>query len=807
MVTIRLMFVLLLVSNASAQAQPFVAHKTILLPAGSTGVNFRWLDVNLDGSLDLLVLTKDTAGKHSFLFYQNNEGDFGLAGTLETGLSMIDYTLLDIDQDGANDIVYTGWHDQDSVTSAYLHKIDFTFEPSAQPFTQQAGSNVWMADLDQDGQPELMLSGVKENVPFFRQYKRVENNWTLLPGSLAIHVIQLNVFDFNRDGINDLLISGTRADASVYTALLILDGERNSIQERPITSVVPKSITLADWNHDGIFDIIMAGIKPDGIAVVSRLESLPSGEFTEVLLETPDFMPRYLFAADFNSDGRVDYYVDGIDEDLTSSGKIVYQEGDAEQLANATITCAEFGDWDYDGDLDLARLEGEAAHELILYQNATASINDFPGPPTDAIGILLFNRVFLFWQQPEDDHTPQASLTYDIILQSTTTNAVTGNFDLVTRMRTQVTHGNNGTNPFAQFRNMNESNYSFYIQAIDNAFHAGPSICSGECTSCLTLEEKFVSLCGNETATLVSDGPAYWFSFQSGFLGQRTSYTVSAQSDTLIAYHNPVNNACARVEVFIVEHKNNDTRKSTSTRYLCEGTQVVLTADPGWKNTTWTSSFNGFISNTPSITRTITQSETVTVVMTDGAGCTIERSTLFTISKPDITLNGEVFTIMRGSSAQLVASGGERYEWQPPQGLSNSTIPNPIASPSLTTAYTVTVTDSIGCTASRNMLVQVESEAFIPNLFTPNQDGKNDFLKIFGLIDPGEFSFIIYNREGNQVYVTNTASDITQSGWDGTVRGKDQPAGVYIWKVQGVYTNGQPVLLNGKDSGSVVLIR
>mgnify|MGYP003578986441 CR=1 FL=1 len=48
--------------------------------------------------------------------------------------------------------------------------------------------------------------------------------------------------------------------------------------------------------------------------------------------------------------------------------------------------------------------------------------------------------------------------------------------------------------------------------------------------------------------------------------------------------------------------------------------------------------------------------------------------------------------------------------------------------------------------------------------------------------------------------------EAVQAGWDGTKNGSEQPPGVYFWKVKGEVPSGQ-LLLNGKDSGSIVLIR
>jgi gliding motility-associated-like protein len=109
--------------------------------------------------------------------------------------------------------------------------------------------------------------------------------------------------------------------------------------------------------------------------------------------------------------------------------------------------------------------------------------------------------------------------------------------------------------------------------------------------------------------------------------------------------------------------------------------------------------------------------------------------------------------------------------------------------------------------STASVLILVEYTAFIPTLFTPNQDGKNDVLKIYGMDNIQGFSFRIYNREGSLVFRTENASAAMDSGWDGSVQGILQPAGVYHWKIKGTHGNGSRLLLNGKESGSIVLIR
>ena len=90
-----------------------------------------------------------------------------------------------------------------------------------------------------------------------------------------------------------------------------------------------------------------------------------------------------------------------------------------------------------------------------------------------------------------------------------------------------------------------------------------------------------------------------------------------------------------------------------------------------------------------------------------------------------------------------------------------------------------TVTDSLGCTSSVQKPFKVYSSCFlaVPNAFTPNRDGKNDFLYPLNAVKAEKLNFKIYNRWGQMVFHTTN----WKNGWDGMINGSPQPAGVYIW--------------------------
>lgn len=101
--------------------------------------------------------------------------------------------------------------------------------------------------------------------------------------------------------------------------------------------------------------------------------------------------------------------------------------------------------------------------------------------------------------------------------------------------------------------------------------------------------------------------------------------------------------------------------------------------------------------------------------------------------------------------------------------------------PLTTTPYIVTYTvlDSFGCQNSISKPVKVYSSCYIavPTAFTPNSDGKNDFLYPLNAIKADKLDFKVYNRWGQLVFQTKN----WKNGWDGNFKGTQQATGVYVW--------------------------
>jgi gliding motility-associated-like protein len=139
-----------------------------------------------------------------------------------------------------------------------------------------------------------------------------------------------------------------------------------------------------------------------------------------------------------------------------------------------------------------------------------------------------------------------------------------------------------------------------------------------------------------------------------------------------------------------------------------------------------------------------------------------------------------------GLATQLNARplGDSSVTWNPPTGLSSTTIANPIATLTTSEQYTITMINTAGCstTDTLQILIRPRNTVYIPSGFTPNGDGFNDLFVITGINNYPGSSLAVYNRWGKQVYYAASY----QNNWGGS----DLPAGTYVYVLQLKTTQG-----------------
>ena len=161
---------------------------------------------------------------------------------------------------------------------------------------------------------------------------------------------------------------------------------------------------------------------------------------------------------------------------------------------------------------------------------------------------------------------------------------------------------------------------------------------------------------------------------------------------------------------------------------------------------------------------------------------------------------GKQITLFQGQSAILQGSArGDNitgYYWTPATFLSDPASLNPITTPTQDITYTLTVATSTCGASTSSVFVRVYQQVSIPNTFTPNGDGVNDYWDIKNLDTYPESIIQVFNRYGQVVYQSNGYA----KPWDGASNGTSLPAGTYYYIID--LKNGTPKL-----SGWVLIAR
>ncbi len=185
--------------------------------------------------------------------------------------------------------------------------------------------------------------------------------------------------------------------------------------------------------------------------------------------------------------------------------------------------------------------------------------------------------------------------------------------------------------------------------------------------------------------------------------------------------------------------------------------------------------------------------------LTNAAGCDSIIMTNLTITSPSAAVSGNM-TITRGNSVMLTASGGITYMWSPSAGLSCPTCSNPTLYPTGTTTYTVIISDALGCTSMATVRVDVEDKncetPFLPDAFSPNEDGVNDQYCIYNTNCIKTMNLEIYNRWGEKLFITTNP----EFCWNGYFKGNQLNSSVLVYSFTAILLNGEGIHMKGNIS-------
>ena len=142
--------------------------------------------------------------------------------------------------------------------------------------------------------------------------------------------------------------------------------------------------------------------------------------------------------------------------------------------------------------------------------------------------------------------------------------------------------------------------------------------------------------------------------------------------------------------------------------------------------------------------------------------------------------------------------------WTSTAELNNAYIQNPLAVVYQSAWIAVLANDTNHCSAADSVFIRIkdcDETIYVPNAFTPNGDGVNDVLYVYGnCLEINQFR--VFNRWGEKVWDTVNMDQ----GWDGYYKGVLQSVGVYVYLVR-YSSNSTNRGIARELKGSVTLIR
>jgi gliding motility-associated-like protein len=193
----------------------------------------------------------------------------------------------------------------------------------------------------------------------------------------------------------------------------------------------------------------------------------------------------------------------------------------------------------------------------------------------------------------------------------------------------------------------------------------------------------------------------------------------------------------------------------------------------------------------------------VTFTATNVEGCSDTVNKQIIIKDFDLTLTADKDLVDIGELVHLRTSASEPYTvlaWEPHNLFPDQTALTQTIVIDTTQTFVVTGRSTFGCVNKASVQVAVTPKVFMPNAFTPNNDGVNDR---FRPVSTGYIFvryFEIYNRYGQLVYA---ASGANIAGWDGTFSGQVMDVGTYYYHID-IETKENKTI---KMKGDVILLR
>lgn len=256
-----------------------------------------------------------------------------------------------------------------------------------------------------------------------------------------------------------------------------------------------------------------------------------------------------------------------------------------------------------------------------------------------------------------------------------------------------------------------------------------------------------------------------------------TDSITIAQLDTDATIYVDLTNICGTVSDSIQISVISINPSIVNDTAICPGGYANLWADGGDYYNWYPSGSLSNSSESTTIAAPVSNT-TYSVDITNLSGCMKTLDVTVNIHPIPLVDAGEDIFIEFGDVISLNGVAYGNYFWDSQDSLSCIYCLNPAISPIETSSYILSTIDQNGCENSDTVMVFLDGVLYIPNTFTPNSDGINDYFVIKGE-EIKSFQLYIFNRWGQLIYTADSMDDY----WDGRHKGVSVQNDTYVWKV------------------------
>ncbi|NPA68165.1 MAG: VCBS repeat-containing protein, partial [Chlorobi bacterium] len=278
-----------------------------------------WGDYNNDGYLDILLNGHfyESGYQYTTKVYRNNGNDTftdinaGLTGIHEGSSRWIDFN-----NDNYPDIVISGYSDYGKVTKVYKNNGNDTFTDINADLTDAYSGDVDCGDCNNDGFPDILLSGDSYNGYITKIYKNNGNEtFSAINKNIPDFTKVFNSFgawgDYDKNNYQDLILSGTAGADSAVTD--IYQNSEKEFVRADINLPVLKngSDEWIDFNNDGYLDILLTGKNNLDVPTSLIYQNGGNGVFINSNINIEGVYESSVDWADYNNDGYPDLLIAG----------------------------------------------------------------------------------------------------------------------------------------------------------------------------------------------------------------------------------------------------------------------------------------------------------------------------------------------------------------------------------------------------------------------------------------------------------------------------------------------------------------